>query len=102
MQIQDHFGGLPTSALAGRRLDVYLLIPDYRDCCPLCSGAGCAVRHGLYFREAVSVDGSVDRLPIPRFRCRRRGTRHDGRTLNVRGPDSKGPAPARCRGSTPH
>lgn len=72
------------SALAGRKLDVYLLIPDYRDRCPLCSGVGCAVRHGLYFRDAVGADGSVDRLPIPRFRCRRRGPCKSGpRTFSV-------------------
>ena len=37
------------SILSGMGLGVYELIPDYRDRCPLCSGADCAVRHGLYF-----------------------------------------------------
>lgn len=84
MQIQESFGDLPASALAGLDLGVYRLIPDYRDCCPLCGGAGCAVRHGLYFRDAVGVDGSLERLPIPRFRCRRRGPHKSGpRTFSV-------------------
>lgn len=84
MQIQEDFGGLPTSALASRGLGVYQLIPDYRDRCPVCAGAGCVVRHGLYFRDAVGVDGSVDRLPIPRFRCQRRGPCESGpKTFSV-------------------
>lgn len=55
-------------------LGVYELIPDYRDRCPLCSGADCAVRHGLYFRQVVDRDGPLyERFPVPRFLCRRRG-----------------------------
>ncbi len=53
---------------------IYLHVPDFRDHCPLCRGADCAVRHGLYYRSVVEADGSViERFPIPRFRCRRRG-----------------------------
>lgn len=55
-------------------LGVYELIPDYRDRCPLCGGAECAVRHGLYFRQVVARIGTLfERFPVPRFLCRRRG-----------------------------
>jgi len=55
-------------------LGVYELIPDYRDSCPLCGGADCAVRHGLYFRQAVGRDGTLyEEFPMARFLCRRRG-----------------------------
>lgn len=97
MQIQEDFGGLPAKALSRLKLEIYLLIPDYRDRCPLCRGAGCAVRHGLYFRDAVDVDGSVDRLPIPRFRCQRRGPLKSGpRTFSVL-PSSLVPRRRYCR-----
>ena len=55
-------------------MGVYELIPDYRDRCPLCSGADCAVRHGLYFRQVVARDGTLyEQVPAPRFLCQRRG-----------------------------
>jgi len=55
-------------------LGVYELIPDYRDSCPLCGGAECAVRHGLYFRQVVARIGTLfERFPVPRFLCRGRG-----------------------------
>ncbi len=55
-------------------LGLYELLPDYRDRCPLCRGSDCAVRHGLYFRRLVDVDGrTYERFPVARFRCRRRG-----------------------------
>jgi len=76
MQLQHGFSGASLSALAGLGIEVYALIPDFRDCCPLCDGAGCAIRHGLYFRRVVDRDGLViQAFPIPRFRCRRYGPR---------------------------
>ena len=55
-------------------LGLYELLPGYRDCCPMCRGRDCAVRHGLYFRRLVDVDGrTYERFPVARFRCRRRG-----------------------------
>ena len=55
-------------------MQVYELVPDYRDRCPLCDGRGCAVRHGLYFRQVVDEDGTFfEWFPVPRFLCRRRG-----------------------------
>jgi hypothetical protein len=77
MQIRDVFGGLALSDLCLLGLKVYLRIPDFKDVCPLCGGAGCAVRHGLYYRQVVDLEGLViERFPIPRFRCRQRGRRH--------------------------
>jgi hypothetical protein len=74
MQIQDAFGGLTLAELGSLGLGIYLKIPDYKEACPLCGGAGCAVRHGLYYRLVVDLEGLViERFPIPRFRCRRRG-----------------------------
>lgn len=74
MQITAAFGGMPLAELARLGLRIYLQVPDFRDRCPLCAGAGCSVRHGLYLRRVVDDDGSViERFPIPRFRCRRRG-----------------------------
>ncbi len=76
MQIQAAFGDLPLAELGLLGLRIYLQIPDFRDRCPLCGGADCAVRHGLYYRPVVETDGSViERFPIPRFRCRHRGRR---------------------------
>ena len=62
------------SSLSSLGLGLYELLPDYRDRCPLCRGADCAVRHGLYFRRLVDVEGRIyPRFPVARFRCRRRG-----------------------------
>ena len=74
MQIQDAFGGLTLAELGSLRLGIYLKISDYKAACPLCGGAGCVVRHGLYYRLVVDLEGLViERFPIPRFRCRCRG-----------------------------
>lgn len=71
MQIQDVFSGLPLAELGSLGLGIYLKIPDFKEACPLCGGAGCAVRHGLYHRLVVDLEGLViERFPIPRFRCR--------------------------------
>ena len=76
MQILDSFGGRSLKALSRLGLEIYNLIPDYRAACRLCGGAGCAVRHGLYHRRVVDVDGTeLAKFPIPRFRCRSRGPR---------------------------
>ncbi len=76
LQLQDDYSGVPLSTVARRRRDIYGLIPDFRDKCPLCGGKDCAVRHGLYFRGVVDRDGQVyEDFPVPRFRCRRRGPR---------------------------
>lgn len=73
-QLQDDFRGTCLSILSGLGLQVYELIPDYRDSCPLCGGAGCAVRHGLYFRQVVDRDGTLyEHFGVPRFMCRRKG-----------------------------
>lgn len=66
-------------------LGVYGLIPGFQDCCPLCEGSGCAVRHGLYFRQAVDEGGAVyERFPVPRFLCREKGPqRPEARTFSV-------------------
>jgi len=66
-------------------LGVYGLIPGFQERCPLCRGAGCAVRHGLYFRQAVDVDGAVyERFPVPRFLCREKGPhKPEARTFSV-------------------
>ena len=57
-------------------LKIYDLLPDYRDRCPVCKGADCAVRHGLYFRRVVDREGHVyEAFGVPRFLCRRRGPR---------------------------
>jgi hypothetical protein len=74
MQIQDAFGGLTLAELGPLGLNIYLKIPDFKRACPLCGGADCAVRHGLYYRLVVDLEGLViERFPIPRFRCRRPG-----------------------------
>lgn len=76
MQIQHDFSGTPLPVLAELGLEVYELIPDFRDCCPLCGGSGCAVRHGLYRRRVVDREGVViPDFPVPRFRCRGNGPR---------------------------
>lgn len=76
MQIQTSFGDLPLAEVARSGLRIYLLLPDFKNTCPLCDGANCAVRHGLYHRTVVDVDGSeIERFPIARFRCRRLGRR---------------------------
>ena len=55
-------------------LKIYELLPDYRDRCPLCGGAGCAVRQGLYPRRVVDEGGRVYKaFRVPRFLCNRRG-----------------------------
>lgn len=89
MQIQEPFGDRPLSSLRFLGLGIYTLVPDFRCRCPLCGGAGCAVRHGLYYRQVVDLDGSrVERFPIPRFRCRRRGQgRCEGVTFSVIPPE---------------
>jgi hypothetical protein len=74
IQIQEDFAGSSLFVLAGLGLQVYSLIPDYRDRCPLCLGRDCAVRHGLYFRRVIDREGRIhDAFPIPRFKCRRKG-----------------------------
>ena len=71
MQIQDAFGDLPLAELGRLGLAIYRKVPDFKSACPLCGGAGCAVRHGLYYRLVVDLGGLViERFPIPRFRCR--------------------------------
>jgi|1185.fasta_scaffold87915_2 hypothetical protein len=71
MQVQDAFGGLTLGELGPLGLGIYLKIPDFKSSCPLCGCAGCAVRHGLYYRRIVDLEGLViERFPIPRFRCR--------------------------------
>lgn len=71
MQLQASFGGLPLSALSRRGLAVYALVPSFRSRCPACGAARCAVRHGLYYRRVVDLEGKlIARLPVPRFRCR--------------------------------
>jgi hypothetical protein len=66
-------------------LGVYDLIPDFQDCCPLCEGAGCAARHGLYLRGAADLGGAVyEQFPVPRFLCRRKGPQEpQARTFSV-------------------
>ena len=65
---------LNPDSLSSMGLGLYELLPGYRDCCPMCRGRDCAVRHGLYFRRLVDVDGrTYERFPVARFRCRRRG-----------------------------
>ncbi len=74
MQIQATFDGLGLADLRLMGVGIYLRIPNFKKDCPLCRGANCAVRHGLYHRCVVDADGSlIERFPIPRFRCRRRG-----------------------------
>lgn len=70
-QLSAAFGGLRLADLPRVGLGVYDLIPSFRDRCPACGAADCAVRHGLYYRRVVDADGRrIDRLPVPRFRCR--------------------------------
>jgi hypothetical protein len=67
------------SILAGIGLEVYRLIPDYRDECPICTGRDCAARHGLYHRAVQDESGAVYvDFPVPRFRCQRKGPIKDG------------------------
>lgn len=76
MQVQESYADVPLHVIETLGTRVYDLIPSYRDRCPLCEGAGCAVRHGLYFRGVLGTGGFVsERFPIPRFRCSRRGPR---------------------------
>ncbi len=76
LQIQDGFAGQPLDILARAGLGVYEWVPDFRERCPVCDGQGCAVRHGLYRRRVVDRGGRrYEHFPVPRFRCRRRGTR---------------------------
>jgi hypothetical protein len=71
MQIQDAFDDLPLVELGRLGLGIYRKIPDFKSACPLCGSAGCAVRHGLYYRLVVDLEGLViERFPVPRFRCR--------------------------------
>lgn len=59
-------------------MELYALIPDFQDRCPLCGGVGCPVRHGLYRRRVLDETGLLyEAFPVPRFRCRRRGPRRD-------------------------
>lgn len=85
MQIQADFDDLSLVALGLLGVRIYLRIPDFKSRCPLCRGADCAVRHGLYHRCVVDADGSViERFPIPRFRCQRRGPfRSEAATFSV-------------------
>jgi hypothetical protein len=79
IQIQEDFAETPLSVLSRLGLEIYALIPDYRDCCPLCLGRDCAVRHGLYHRPVIDQDGRVYAdFPVPRFKCRRKGARCPG------------------------
>ena len=59
LQLQGDFNGAPLSRLATLGLKVYEWVPDFRRRCPLCAGAGCAVRQGLYFRRVVDGEGAV-------------------------------------------
>ncbi len=62
------------SSLYSLGLKIYELLPDYRDCCPLCGGADCAVRLGLYYRRVVDGVGHVyEAFGVPRYLCNRRG-----------------------------
>lgn len=85
IQIQHDFSGTSLTELSRLGVEVYSLIPSYRDLCPLCSGESCAVRHGIYRRRVIDRDAaSFDSFPIPRFRCRRRGPRDpDAVTFSV-------------------
>jgi hypothetical protein len=85
VQIYDSFNGVLLPAIARLGLGVYGLIPDFKGRCPVCRGAGCAVRHGLYYRFVVDLEGVVlTHFPVPRFRCRRRGPSSPGdRTFSV-------------------
>ncbi len=85
LQLQGDFNGAPLSRLATLGLKVYEWVPDFRRRCPLCAGAGCAVRQGLYFRRVVDGDGAVyERFPVPRFLCQRKGPRQArDRTFSV-------------------
>ena len=76
IQIQHDFSGTSLAELSRLGVEIYHLIPSYRDLCPLCSGKSCAVRHGIYRRRVLDLDGTrFDAFPIPRFRCRQRGPR---------------------------
>lgn len=74
LQIQDDFQSTSLSSLNSLGLKLYDLLPDFRDCCPVCQGAVCAVRHGLYFRRVVDLEGRLyEAFGVPRFLCRHRG-----------------------------
>lgn len=85
MQLQAAFAGIGLAKLSRLGTNVYSLAPSFKDSCPLCSGSNCAVRHGVYHRRVVDAAGAlIDRLPVPRFRCRRRGPRQpDATTFSV-------------------
>ena len=85
LQLQGDFNGAPLSRLATLGLKVYEWVPDFRRRCPLCAGAGCAVRQGLYFRRVVDGEGAVyERFPVSRFLCQRKGPRQArDRTFSV-------------------
>ena len=74
LQIQDDFQSTSLSSLNSLDLKVYDLLPGFQKRCPVCQGAGCAARHGLYFRRVVDLEGRVyEAFGVPRFLCRRRG-----------------------------
>ena len=48
--------------------------PDYSNCCPICHGKECAVRHGYYFRQVIDESGTFYKsFPIARYLCQRKG-----------------------------
>lgn len=51
-----------------------LELDNYFDCCPICHARGCPVRIGYYFRYALELSSQFfEKIPIVRFKCRRKG-----------------------------
>jgi hypothetical protein len=49
-------------------------LPDYSDDCPICHGKDCAVRIGHYYRKKMILHNKTyNDVPIPRWKCRRKG-----------------------------
>jgi hypothetical protein len=63
--------------------EIYGLIPSYRSRCPLCGGASCAERLGIYERRVQTPDGLFV-IRVPRFRCKKKGPKRSvDRTFSV-------------------
>src|SRR3989338_678053 len=44
--------------------------PSYKECCPLCAGKNCAVKHGKYERQTFDENGNLIKdFPIQRWKC---------------------------------
>lgn len=46
--------------------------PAFDECCPICGGEKCAVRHGSYSRPVIEEDGKQMDIRVMRYKCKRK------------------------------